>query len=117
MSNQQRCREERPVKGKEQWVSQKLAYILSTLKTLNIAVGTEYHAEIIGVFGSYARNEQQEESDVDILVKFFDGATLFDFAELAAFLEEELHLKVDLVSERALREELRDPILQEVVHV
>ena len=100
---------------KEGRISQNLAHILSILTALKKVVGKKYHAEIIGVFGSYARNEQKKESDVDILVTFSEGATLFDFAELAEFLEEQLHLKIDLVSEQALREEIRYPILQEVV--
>jgi hypothetical protein len=52
---------------------------------------------------------------VDILVRFVEGATLFDFVGLADFLEEKLGVKVDVVSDRAVREELRDEILKEVV--
>jgi predicted nucleotidyltransferase len=100
-----------------QQVSQKIGNITEILKGLQGAINENYHAEIIGIFGSYSRNEQKEESDIDILVRFFEDATLFDFAELAEFLEEQLHLKVDLVSEGALREEIKVPILQEVVYV
>lgn len=76
-----------------------------------------YKAEVVGIFGSYARGEQKEKSDVDILVRFFEGATLFDFVGLGDFLEEKLGIKVDIVSENAIRKELKDRILKEVIKV
>ena len=76
-----------------------------------------YKAEVMGIFGSYARGEQKEKSDVDILVRFFEGATLFDFVGLGDFLEEKLGIKVDIVSENAIRKELKDRILKEVIKV
>lgn len=78
-------------------------------------IGREYNAEIVAVFGSYVRGEQTERSDVDLIVRFKEGATLFDFVGLAEFLEEKLNVKVDIVSESAIREELREKILKEAV--
>lgn len=95
----------------------KLEDIISIVKGLAGQIRKEYKAEVIGVFGSYARGEQKARSDVDILVKFLKGATLFDFVGLGNFLEDKLNLKVDVVSERAIREELRQQILKEVVTV
>lgn len=100
-----------------QRASQTIVELLPILKELKEIISKKYHAEIIGIFGSYAHGEERRDSDLDILVRFSEGATLFDLAELAEFLEEQLHLKVDLVSERALREEIKEPILQEVVYV
>ncbi|MCK4613730.1 MAG: nucleotidyltransferase family protein [Thermoplasmata archaeon] len=94
-----------------------LERILQLLKRLENEIRNEYKAEIIGVFGSYARGEQGRDSDVDILVRFLEGATLFDLVGLADFLEGELKLKMDVVSERAVRQELKDQILSEVVAV
>ncbi len=91
--------------------------IMQILKELESSVKSRYNAEIIGLFGSYARGEQKQGSDVDILVRFYEGATLFDFVGLAEFLEEKLDLKVDVVSERAIRVELKDQILREVVSI
>lgn len=87
------------------------------LKTNKDVICSEYKAHIIGVFGSYARGQQKQGSDIDILVKFNEGATLFDLVGLGDFLEDLLGLKVDIVSERALRAELRNRILAEVVEV
>ena len=78
-------------------------------------VRKEFKAEIVGVFGSYSRNEQNKKSDVDILVRFLDGATLFDLVGLGEFVEEKLKIKADIVSERAIRPELKEQILKEVI--
>lgn len=98
-------------------MNRELAEIKGTLERLGEQIKKEYKAEIIGLFGSYVRGEQDGESDVDVLVKFLEGATLFDFVGLADFLEERLSVKVDVVSERSLRPELREHILKEVVAV
>ena len=91
--------------------------IIKTLQSLEGRIRKGYRAEIIGVFGSYARGEQKKSSDVDVLVRFLEGATLFDFIGLSDFLEEQLKTKVDVVPERALREELKEGVLREVVVV
>jgi len=94
-----------------------LEEIKEILKKHKNEIKQEFKAEIIGVFGSYVRGEEKPESDVDVLVRFMEGATLFDLVGLAEFLEEKLGIKVDVVSERALRPELREQILKEVVVV
>jgi hypothetical protein len=80
-------------------------------------IAREFKAHIIGIFGSYVRGSQTPKSDIDILVRFKEGATLFDLVGLADFLEEKLKTRVDVVSERAVRPELKDQILKEVVEV
>ena len=80
-------------------------------------IARDFKAEIVGIFGSYARGEQRKESDVDIVVRFKEGASLLDLVGLADFLEEKLGIKVDVVSERAIRPELKDHILKELVSV
>lgn len=94
-----------------------LPEVLALLRALQDEARTRYRAEIVGVFGSYARGEARRRSDLDVLVRFREGASLFDLVGLADFLEENLGLKVDVVSERALRPELRERILSEVVRL
>jgi predicted nucleotidyltransferase len=74
--------------------------------------------ERLAVFGSVARGEAGEGSDVDILVEFEPGARvgLFEFARLQRTLGEILGCKVDLVTPDALRQEMRAQILQEAVY-
>jgi len=72
----------------------------------------------LAVFGSVARNEAREGSDVDILVEFEPEAPvgLFEFARLRRTLGELLGCEVDLATPDALREEMRAQILQEAVY-
>ena len=59
------------------------------------------------LFGSWARGSAQPESDVDVLVEFENPASARHFFGLQFFLEDLLGSPVDLVSEKALRQELR----------
>jgi hypothetical protein len=75
----------------------------------------EYKAEIVGIFGSYARGEEKPGSDVDVLVNFDTGATLFDLVGLGDYLEDLLGLPVDVISKRALHPRMQDDVLKEMV--
>jgi predicted nucleotidyltransferase len=77
----------------------------------------KYKVKEIGIFGSYIRGEQGKRSDVDILVEFEEVPDLFKFIELERHLEGILGLKVDLVRKEALRKELKERILSEVVSI
>lgn len=85
------------------------------LKELKPIIAALYKAKEIGLFGSFVRGEQSATSDVDVLVEFEEDADLFDLVGLALRLEEELQRKVDVIPKRALREELREAVLEEVV--
>jgi len=61
-----------------------------------------FYPERIGIFGSYAREENTPESDLDILVKFKNGITLLQLINLENELSEKLDVKVDLVTEGAI---------------
>lgn len=91
--------------------------VLAHLRRLKPELLTRFKVRQIGLFGSFVREQQKEASDIDILVDFDEKADLFDLVGLALFLEEELHHEVDVVSKKALREELRETVLQEVVLV
>jgi len=67
------------------------------------------------LFGSFIRNEQKIESDVDILVEFEKGKKTFDnYMELKFFLEKLLKCKVDLVVSSALKPRIKPYIMKEV---
>lgn len=91
--------------------------LLVLLGKLKPELSVRYRVREIGLFGSFVRAQQSEASDIDILVDFDENADLFDLVGLALFLEEQLQRKVDVVSKSALREELRESVLQEVVLV
>ena len=75
----------------------------------------KYRVKEIGIFGSYVRGEEKGRSDLDILVDFFEVPDLRVFVGLADYLEDVLKKKVDLVRKPAIRDELREQILGEVV--
>ncbi|MCA1617938.1 MAG: nucleotidyltransferase family protein [Acidobacteria bacterium] len=71
----------------------------------------------ISVFGSFARGEPNDESDVDILVEFEPGGKSFDnFLALAEFLEEIFERKVDLLTPESLNPRFGHHILNEAEH-
>ena len=74
----------------------------------------KYGVIIIGLFGSYARNTQNEGSDVDILVEIERPIGL-KFFELWDELENLLGCKIDFVREGLIREEIKEDILKEVI--
>ncbi|GAB1452359.1 nucleotidyltransferase family protein [Draconibacterium sp.] len=86
------------------------------LKELKPILDKKYFVERIGYFGSYSRNEQTKNSDIDILV-YFRKPIGWDFFDLQDLLEKELKLKVDLVSAKALKEQLKETILKSVKYV
>ena len=89
--------------------------LLSKLRELKPTILADYKAKDIGLFGSFVRGEQGANSDIDVLVEFEEGADLFDLVGLGQYLEGVLQRKVDVVPKRAIRPELRESILQEVV--
>lgn len=76
-----------------------------------------YRVSKLGIFGSYARGEAKESSDVDILVEFNDYVDLFHFIRLQYHLTEILGRKVDLVTPDALKPIIKDKVLQEVLYI
>ncbi len=76
----------------------------------------KYGVVILGIFGSIAREEQKESSDIDILVEL-ERPIGFAFFELWDELEKLLGCKVDLVRRSLIREEIKESILQEVVEI
>lgn len=65
-----------------------------------------YQPERIGIFGSWARGENKPDSDLDILIKLSKPVSLWTFVQIEHELSEVLEVKVDLVSEGGLTNEL-----------
>ena len=74
-----------------------------------------YGVEGIGLFGSFIRNTQNENSDIDFLVRFKKGEKTFDhYMELKFYLENLFDREVDLVTEESVKPELKPYILGSV---
>jgi predicted nucleotidyltransferase len=91
-----------------------------TIKILkeNQDVLQKYFVKDLYIFGSFARNEVREMSDIDILVDFEPDARIgiFEFIRLKRDLSDLLHCEVDLATRDSLHKALRKDILNEAVH-
>jgi predicted nucleotidyltransferase len=94
-----------------------LAEIKRVLQARQAYLAEEYDVAIIGVFGSYARDEQTAVSDVDILIETGDlpGIDLFDLVRLQNYLTELLGVQADIAIKRNLRKRIGKRILEEVL--
>ena len=92
-----------------------LADLISILKENRTELESRYHVKRIGIFGSYARSEETDSSDVDILVELSQPIGL-NLIDLIYFLEEKIGERVDLVTVKSLRSEFEEAILKEVVY-
>jgi predicted nucleotidyltransferase len=80
-----------------------------------LAIARKHGAFNVRVFGSVARGEADEESDIDLLVDLDADRSLFDLGALAVELNESMGRRVDVVTERGLRERIRDRVVGEAV--
>lgn len=90
--------------------------ILEILRNNKPLLFSKYPVKNIAIFGSYSRNEQNEKSDLDILVEFNNKVGM-EFIELADELEEILLMKIDLVSKNGIKEKYFNAIKDELKYV
>ncbi|MFH2143738.1 MAG: nucleotidyltransferase family protein [Bacteroidota bacterium] len=93
--------------------------ILNFLKANKTFFQTKYNVIKIGIFGSYAREEQTEKSDIDIIVEFEENtADLYDKKfELREYLILHFNKKIDLCREGAIKPIFKSIILKEAIYV
>ncbi|HLC14936.1 MAG TPA: nucleotidyltransferase family protein [Thermodesulfovibrionia bacterium] len=77
----------------------------------------KYGLKEVGIFGSYVKDEQDENSDVDILVEIERPMGFVKFIKLENHLSQILGIKVDLVTKKALKPNIGRRILQEIQYV
>lgn len=80
-------------------------------------IAGKYHISEIGIFGSYTRGEQDDNSDIDILVSFAKPIGFIKFMRLEFYLSELLGRKVDLVTKDSLKPHIGSVILKETQYV
>ena len=93
------------------------AQVLEQLALSKPALMARYGVTNLALFGSTVRDAARVDSDIDILVSFDGPATSERYFGVQFFLEDLLGRPVDLVTDRALRPELRPFIEKEAVHV
>ena len=90
--------------------------IEKTLKNHELFLKEKFKVNKLGLFGSFIKGNANEESDIDILVDV-DPSIGWYFVDLQEFLEKQLGRKVDLISTRAIKKQLKDVILNEVQYI
>ncbi|MEL6491102.1 MAG: nucleotidyltransferase family protein [Cyanobacteria bacterium J06621_3] len=96
-----------------------LETIKAKLESIKPTLQNEYHITDFGVFGSYVRGDQTENSDVDILVVFdpsFD-LDLITYCHIQNYISDTLNVKVDLVTKKSLKPYIGESILREVIYL
>ncbi len=91
--------------------------IINKLKELKPSLQAEFKITELGVFGSFARNEQTQNSDIDILIDYEDGTSILTLGGLQYALSEIFGKKVDIVMKKSLKRNIGKQILSEVLYV
>ena len=76
-----------------------------------------YSVETLEVFGSYVRDEQKQDSDLDVLVTFKEDPSLLTYITIENYLSDLLGVKVDLVMKDSLKPKIGEQILSEAIPV
>ena len=95
----------------------KLDELLKEKRDEVLRSAAKHGARNIRVFGSLARGEADEKSDIDFLVEMEPGTSLLDLGGLQYELEALLRCHVDVVTERGLKRRIREHVLQEAVPI
>lgn len=82
-----------------------------------LEIATSNGVTKISLFGSVVRREDKANSDIDFLVEFDEGRSLFDLIQLKHELEELLQKPVDVVTKNALHQRIREQIISEAVQL
>lgn len=91
--------------------------VLALLTEHKPLLAERFGVQRLALFGSFARDMQRSDSDVDVLVRFEGPATSKRYFGVQFYLEDLLHRPVDLVTEQALRERLRAYVERDAIHV
>lgn len=90
--------------------------IENKLRDIKPILVDKFQVSKIGYFGSHAKGNQTKESDLDLLVEFSNPIG-WKFFTLEKFLEQALGLPIDLVTKNALKERIKEPILNQVIYI
>ncbi len=91
--------------------------VITQLRSLKERLKTQYNVKEIGIFGSVARGDEGPESDLDLIVEFGPGADLITYIGLWQFLEDIFGKKIDLVTRKGLRNDMKEKVMQDLVLV
>ena len=90
--------------------------IENKLRMIKPELVEKFHVSRIGYFGSFATDQQNEDSDLDLLVEFSEPIG-WKFFTLERFLEQSFGIPIDLVTKNGLKERIKEPILNQVQYI
>lgn len=90
--------------------------IISILQNIKPALFSSYPIKVLGLFGSVVRDDFGKNSDIDILVDFYEPVGI-EFIDLADELERVLQRKVDLVSKKGIKKKYLERIEKDLIYV
>lgn len=93
----------------------KIIEVLKQKREEILDIAARHGAGNVRLFGSVARGEAVEGSDIDLLVEMEEGRSLLDQAALLLDLQELLGGSVDVVSDRGLKDRIRERVLKEAI--
>jgi predicted nucleotidyltransferase len=88
---------------------------ISFIRKEVVSILENHGAKKVSIFGSYARGEQNQESDLDIIVEFSGKKSLLDIVGIEQELSDKLGIKVDLLTEKSISPYLIDRIKKEML--
>ena len=94
-----------------------LMQIANKLKEIKPNLKSEFGIKRIGIFGSFAKGLQHNQSDIDIIVEFENPIGLIEFIKIQEYLSAVLDKSVDLLTFDSIKPYMRDDILKEVKYV
>lgn len=94
-----------------------LKKIIDILNYHKTEIFENYNLKELGIFGSMARGENNDDSDIDMIVEYNSTPDLLKYIELENHIEHLLKIKVELVIKKTIRPELKKEILREVIYI
>ncbi len=91
--------------------------ILAFLREHKDELQARFGVTRLGLVGSYARDEARDDSDIDIVVSLQSENTFRSFFGLLHFLQDNLHGRIDLATERSLKPQVRESVLKDIRYV
>ncbi|MFZ4592392.1 MAG: nucleotidyltransferase family protein [Ignavibacteria bacterium] len=94
-----------------------LSEIINNLKAAKPELEQKCNISEIGIFGSYSRNEQNEKSDIDILIELNENIGLLKFIQIENLIKSIIGNNAEVVIKSDIRPELKDNILRETIFI
>lgn len=91
--------------------------ILNKLSDIKSELNKKYNVIELGLFGSFSRGDNLEDSDIDIVIEYSNAISLFKVVELIEYLEKIFNKKIDLVRKKNIKQLLKKRILDEAIFV